>query len=104
MSFENIGSAEDTISFNIYNYLKPYGFRDTSCFYRLGIRPEGFENNIIVGGSDSLWFTSNFGATSKKYFHKINSNELTIGFSKVSDSFFLEIFEQLYGYWLGLLS
>lgn len=93
LSFENIGSAEDTISFNIYNYLKPYGFRDTSCFYRLGIRPEGFENNIIVGGSDSLWFTSNFGATSKKYFHKINSNELTIGFSKVNDNFFLEIFE-----------
>ena len=93
LSFENIGSAEDTISFNIYNYLKPYGFRDTSCFYRLGIRPEGFENNIIVGGSDSLWFTSNFGATSKKYFHKINSNELTIGFSKLDDNFFLEIFE-----------
>ena len=93
LSFENISSAEDTISFNIYNYLKPYGFRDTSSFYRLGIRPEGFENNIIVGGSDSLWFTSNFGATSKKYFHKINSNELTIGFSKVDDNFFLEIFE-----------
>ena len=93
LSFENIGSAEDTISFNIYNYLKPYGFRDTSSFYRLGVRPEGFENNIIVGGSDSLWFTSNFGATSKKYFHKINSSELTIGFSKVDDNFFLEIFE-----------
>ena len=93
LSFENIGSAEDTISFNIYNYLKPYGFRDTSSFYRLGIRPEGFENNIIVGGSDSLWFTSNFGVTSKKYFHKINSNELTIGFSKLDDNFFLEIFE-----------
>ena len=92
-SFENISSAKDTISFSVYNYLKPYGFRDTSSFYRLGIRPEGFENNIIVGGIDSIWFISNFGNTSKKYFHKINSNELTIGFSKVNDDFYLEIFE-----------
>ena len=92
-SFENISSAKDTISFSVYNFLKPYGFRDTSSFYRLGIRPEGFENNIIVGGIDSIWFISNFGNTSKKYFHKINSNELTIGFSKVNDDFYLEIFE-----------
>ena len=93
LSFENIGSAEDTISFNIYNSLKPYGFRDARAAHRLGFKPDASENNILVGGDDSLWFTSKFGIVTKKSFHKINSNQLTVGFLKVDEDLFLEVYE-----------
>ena len=44
LSFENISSALDTMSLNVYNDIKPYGFHDSTAFYRFGIKPDNYDN------------------------------------------------------------
>ena len=56
ISIENIESAQDTATFNIINNLKPFGFGDSSAFYRASFELSDLESPMLIGGLDSLWF------------------------------------------------
>ena len=53
---ENIGQAGDTMTFNIVNTLKPYGYSDSVAFFRAVFELNNTESTIFIGGMDSLWF------------------------------------------------
>ena len=73
ISFEYISSATDTMSVTILNDMMPYGFNDSTTNYRLAYSPQGSDNNIIIGGIDSLWFMSDISESKKTNFHNLNS-------------------------------
>ena len=93
LSFENISSALDTMSLNVYNDIKPYGFHDSTAFYRFGIKPDNYDNVIIIGGADSLWFKNSISADLKLFFHDINAEKLIVGFQETLTESFLHVFE-----------
>ena len=93
VSIENIGPAADTITFRIVNTLKPYGYSDSSAYYRASFLLENSESTLIVGGGDSLWFKKNINDDSKAYFHKLISRNIVIGFNNSSEPFLIEVFE-----------
>ena len=73
VSIENIGPASDTITFNIINDLKPYGYNDPSAFHRYFFELNDSDSNILIGGLDSLWFKSSIN-NNRTYFHNLNGN------------------------------
>ena len=73
LSFEHISSASDTMSVSILNDMMPYGFNDSTANYRLAYSPQDFDNAIIIGGRDSLWFMSDIHEYKKTKFHHLNS-------------------------------
>jgi len=92
ISIENIGSAKDTATFNIINNLKPFGFGDSSAFYRASFELSDLESPMLIGGLDSLWFKSNIN-NARTYFHTLNSDEIVIGLIQSEDAPLIEIFE-----------
>ena len=93
LSFENISSALDTMSLNVYNDIKPYGYHDSTAFYRFSAKPDSYDKTIIVGGNDSLWFKNSISADLKLFFHDIKAEKLIVGFQETSSESFLHIFE-----------
>mgnify|MGYP007000334989 CR=1 len=86
--FENISSALDTMSLNVYNDIKPYGYHDSTAFYMFSARPDNYKNAIIIGGTDSLWFKNSIGADLKLFFHDINAEKLIVGLRETSSQSF----------------
>ena len=92
VSIENISSASDTITFNVINDLKPYGYNDTNAFHRYFFELNDSGSNILIGGLDSLWFKSSMN-NSRTHFHNLNSNNIVIGLNLSEDIPLVEIFE-----------
>jgi len=93
VSIENIGPASDTITFSIINTLKPYGYSDSSAYYRASFPLENSELTLIIGGLDSLWFKMNLSDDLKVEFHELISSNAVLGFNSSSQSFLIEVFE-----------
>tara|TARA_X000001036_G_scaffold265130_1_gene246312 strand:+ start:3321 stop:6092 length:2772 start_codon:yes stop_codon:yes gene_type:complete len=92
VSIENIGPASDTITFNIINDLKPYGYNDPSAFHRYFFELNDSDSNILIGGLDSLWFKSSIN-NNRTHFHNLNSNDVVVGLNLSEDIPLVEIFE-----------
>ena len=98
LSFEHISSASDTMSVSILNYMMPYGFNDSTANYRLAYSPQDSDNNIIIGGRDSLWFMSDIHEYKKTKFHHLNSyldgrEHIELGILENSNGLLLQIYE-----------
>ena len=93
VSIENIGPAADTITFSINNNLKPYGYSDSSAYYRASFPLEDSESTLIIGGLDSLWFKNKIHNDIKVYFHELISSNTILGFNSSSEPFLIEVFE-----------
>jgi len=94
ISIENIGSAHDTATFNIINTLKPYGYSDSSAYYRAFFTLDNAGSTILlIGGLDSLWFIKNINDSSRTYFHSLISNEVLIGMNNSGEVPLVEVFE-----------
>ena len=93
LSIENIGHAQDTSTFNIINTLKPYGYSDSSAYYRASFTINNAESTILIGGLDSLWFKKNINNDSRTYFHSLISNEVLIGMNNSGELSLVEVFE-----------
>ena len=91
ISLENISVAGDTVTFNVVNNLKPFGFSDSSAFHRILFQSNGL-SDILIGGLDSLWFKNGIYAY-KNYFHEISSGEVVIGLNRSESISIIEIFE-----------
>jgi len=98
LSFEYISSASDTMSVSILNDIMPYGFNDSTANYRLAYSPQNSDNNIIIGGRDSLWFMSDIHEYEKTNFHHINSyldgsEHIELGILENSNGLLLQVYE-----------
>ena len=98
LSFEYISSASDTMSVSILNDMMPYGFNDSTANYRLAYSPQNSDNNIIIGGRDSLWFMSDIHEYEKTNFHHINSyldgsEHIELGILENSNGLLLQVYE-----------
>ena len=93
LAIENIGQAGDTMTFNIINTLKPYGYSDSVAFFRAVFELNNTESTIFIGGMDSLWFSNNINTSERTYFHSLVSNETMISVSNSGDYSSVEIFE-----------
>ena len=98
LSFEHISSASDTMSVSILNDMMPYGFNDSTANYRLAYSPQDSDNNIIIGGRDSLWFMSDIHEYKKTKFHHLNSyldgrEHIELGILENSNGLLLQIYE-----------
>ena len=91
ISIENIGVAGDTVTFNVVNDLKPFGFSDSSAFHRVLFQSSDLAD-ILIGGLDSLWFKNDMNAY-RNYFHGISSGEVVIGLNRSESISIIEIFE-----------
>ena len=98
LSFEHISSASDTMSVSILNDMMPYGFNDSTANYRLAYLPQGSDNNVIIGGRDSLWFMSDIHENKKTKFHHLNSylngrEHIELGILENSNGLLLQVYE-----------
>ena len=93
LSIENISHAQDTATFNIINTLKPYGYSDSSAYYRAFFTINNAGSTILIGGLDSLWFTKNIDNGTRPYFHSLISNEVLIGMNNSGELSLVEVFE-----------
>jgi len=93
LSIENIGHARDTATFNIINTLKPYGYSDSSAYYRAFFTINNAGSTILIGGLDSLWFTKDIDNGNRTYFHSLISNEVLIGLDNSGELSLVEVFE-----------
>jgi hypothetical protein len=93
ISIENIGQAGDTVTFNVINPLKPYGYGDSTVFFRDIFEFNNAESSVLIGGEDSLWFSSVINLSDRTYFHSLVSNEVIIGVNHSGQYSLVEIFE-----------
>ena len=91
ISIENIGRAGDTVTFNVLNDLKPFGFSDSSAFHRVLFQPSGLAD-ILIGGLDSLWFKNGMNVD-RNYFHELTSEQVIVGLDRSDGVHVIEIFE-----------
>ena len=86
------------MSVSILNNMMPYGFNDSTDNYRLAYSPQDSDNNIIIGGRDSLWFMSDIHEFKKTKFHHLNSyldgrEHIELGILENSNGLLLQIYE-----------
>ncbi len=97
LSIDNISQAQDTMTFNVINTYKPYGFSDTTAFLRMVSDFNDLDSVLYFGGKDSIWCSNNFN-NSRSFFHTVSSNDLMIGYRNSDEFFLIDIFEYFNDY------
>ena len=89
----DISRASDTMSFTVSNSYVLDGYPDSSLHLVTVVDIDGDGDNDIFGGKDSLFIGLVDSTIIRTYFHKLSSNDFSMGFIIQQDHTLIDIFE-----------
>ncbi|MBA66028.1 MAG: hypothetical protein CMG55_09535 [Candidatus Marinimicrobia bacterium] len=93
INISEISKAKDTMTFIISNSYMINNYPDSTFYYRASFDINNDGINDFIGGSDSLYIIINDSITNRQYFHNLDSENVSLGFSIYDDRTTIEIFE-----------
>ena len=93
----DIGNPSDSITFNVIHDLIMSGFPDSNAYIMVCFDLNNDGANEVIGGKDSLWWSSSSNILQKKSIIRLDSSshDISLGFIYMGDTTYIEVREFL---------